>query len=215
MRVPRLLTGVVRGVAQGFIRLGVRPDSITLSSLLASLASAVAFGTGHLTTGGLLFLFSGLLDILDGHVARAGGTASARGAFLDSVADRYAELAVFTGIAIYFSGGWPLVVTLLALGGSLMVSYARARGEGLGVKVAEVGFLQRPERILAVGVPSLFASHLVLVWALGFVAAAAHLSALWRLRHVYRSLPAPADQTPPPRRLATRPRTAPTAPSRG
>lgn len=177
-------------------RLRVRPDTLTLASLGMAVAAAVSFAEGYLAVGGLAFLASGLLDTLDGRLARATGTASARGAFLDSICDRYAELAVFGGLAVHLGAGLPFVIVLAALTGGLMTSYARARGEGLGVRLAEVGLVQRPVRILLVGVPALLGEQPLLI-ALGLLAAMGNATALTRIRHVRRALPAPVEPASP------------------
>jgi len=96
-------------------------------------------------------LLGGMADVLDGRIARAQGLADERGAFLDSTLDRFAEFGAFVGLGVLFAdAGWGLVVVVTALGGSLLVSYARARGESVGV-VCKLGIMQRAERILAVG----------------------------------------------------------------
>ena len=92
-------------------------------------------------------LFSGTLDILDGKVARRSNGASPRGAFLDSVVDRYAEFVSYAGLIVFFETGWRVWAVLLAILGGMMVSYTRARAEGLGVR-CEIGMLQRPERFV-------------------------------------------------------------------
>jgi phosphatidylglycerophosphate synthase len=93
--------------------------------------------------------------MFDGHVARMTGRVSRSGAFFDSVMDRFCEGVVLLGLAAYYRDSWVLYVVVLALIGSMMVSYTRARGEGVGVEVKE-GFMQRPERIVYLGVGSVF-----------------------------------------------------------
>ena len=110
----------------------------------------MALGAGHFALGGWLYFLTGILDILDGRVARATGRVSAGGAYFDSVIDRYAELVVFGGLAYFYRASWSLFVVLAASLGSVMVSYARARGEALGVDV-KVGTMQRPERVFYLG----------------------------------------------------------------
>jgi CDP-diacylglycerol--glycerol-3-phosphate 3-phosphatidyltransferase len=123
----------------------------------------MAYGYGHIHLGGALFLLSGALDMVDGKVAR-GGTGNTRfGAFYDSTLDRIGDAALFTGITFFFLGGgvtphWQHLavwISLIALSSGLIVSYARARAEGLGFD-CRVGIAQRAERILALGAPTLF-----------------------------------------------------------
>ena len=101
-------------------------------------------------------LLGGAADVLDGRIARARGMANQTGAFLDSTLDRFAEVGVFVGLAVMFrDSALELAMVVTALGGSLLVSYARARGESLGV-VAKVGIMQRAERLLLVGFGGVF-----------------------------------------------------------
>lgn len=160
----RVVTGfprVVRPVAEWLIRLGVRPNLITSGSALVVVAAGAAFGLGAVRLAAVCLLVSGLLDVLDGAVARRGGMTSAFGAFLDSTLDRVGDAALFAGIAVYLrtaSGGAlsavGLLAVLAALSGSLLVSYARARAEALGI-VCRQGIAQRAERILGIAVPTL------------------------------------------------------------
>lgn len=132
-------------------RYRITPDQLTVTGLLLSGVAGLIF-IWHPGLGAAMLLVGGLFDSLDGLVARARGSASKAGAFLDSVLDRYGELLVLTGVWGYmYRTGQPPVLTTLAilftLAGSLLVSYTRARGEGLGV-TCTTGLLQRPERIL-------------------------------------------------------------------
>jgi CDP-diacylglycerol--glycerol-3-phosphate 3-phosphatidyltransferase len=160
----RVVTGfprVVRPVAEWLIRLGVRPNAITSGSALVVVAAGAAFGLGAVRLAAVCLLASGLLDVLDGAVARRGGMTSTFGAFLDSTLDRVGDAALFAGIAVYLraaAGGAlsavGLLAVLAALTGSLLVSYTRARAEGLGI-VCGQGIAQRAERILGIAVPTL------------------------------------------------------------
>ncbi|WP_456384676.1 CDP-alcohol phosphatidyltransferase family protein [Desulfolithobacter sp.] len=132
-------------------RYHVTPDQLTVTGLLLSGVAGLIF-IWHPGLGAAMLLAGGLFDSLDGLVARARGSASKAGAFLDSVLDRYGELLVLAGIWGYmYRTDQPVVLATLAilftLAGSLLVSYTRARGEGLGVSCTS-GLFQRPERIL-------------------------------------------------------------------
>lgn len=151
---------ITRPVTQWLIRSRVSPNAITTVGALVVVASAVAFGLGWIRTGGALLLFSGILDTLDGDVARAAGQATKFGAFYDSTLDRLGDGVTFIGIATYFlttpgihhpvAGA---VLCMVAVLSSLLVSYARARAEGLGLD-CKVGLVQRAERIVLIGVPT-------------------------------------------------------------
>ena len=197
---------LVDPVATGLVRWRVHPNAITVASVVVLLGSGAAFGTGFPRWGALWLLISGILDILDGKVARRSGTASAFGAFFDSTLDRLGEAVLFCGIAIYFvtAAGqrWPILglsVSLLALSGSFLVSYARARAEGLGLDCA-VGIAQRPERIVGLGVPTLFLGagpHGWLLLGLMLVLAVANtITVVQRIAHVYRLTVPPQGASP-------------------
>ena len=141
----------VQPVERASLALGLSPLFYNLAGVAFGAAGGVAFATGHLALGGLGVLLGGVADVLDGRIARAKGLADDRGAFLDSTLDRFAELGAFVGLGVlYGSDARAAAIVAAALGGSLLVSYARARGESLGV-VCKVGVLQRAERLLLVG----------------------------------------------------------------
>lgn len=130
---------------------GVSPDALTYAQLVVSVAAGVAFATGCIFLAGWLTILAGTLDILDGGLARRRGVASPRGALVDSIVDRWAEFATFVGLGAFFrADGWMLFVTALAAFASQMVSYARARAEGLGLELS-TGRMQRPERYVLLG----------------------------------------------------------------
>ncbi|MEO8605776.1 MAG: CDP-alcohol phosphatidyltransferase family protein [bacterium] len=179
-----------------FVRLGVRPIALTYAQVAASFAVAAAYAGGLVFCAGWLVLFAGTLDILDGKVARGGEGASVRGAFLDSVMDRYAEFVSYVGLIVLFAHGWRVWAVLLAILGGFMVSYARARAEGLGVR-CEIGMLQRPERYVLLGFGSIFGSisghllggdHVLLTITIVLLAVLANLTAVQRIVYVSRAL---------------------------
>jgi CDP-diacylglycerol--glycerol-3-phosphate 3-phosphatidyltransferase len=141
----------IRPIERGVLAMGLGPLVFNVLGALLGVLAGVFFAGGALVAGGWSVFGGGVADVLDGRIARARGIADARGAFLDSTLDRYAEVGAFVGLAVWFRGDalW-LVAAVVALGGSLLVSYARARGESLGV-VCKVGVLQRAERLLMLG----------------------------------------------------------------
>lgn len=133
------------------VALGLSPTAFNLLGVFCGMAAGMLFTGGATNLGGWLVLAGGAADVLDGRVARARGQANETGAFLDSTLDRFAEVGAFVGLAVmYRDSAAELAVVVTALGGSLLVSYARARGESLGV-VCKVGVMQRAERLLLVG----------------------------------------------------------------
>jgi len=165
--------------------LGVNPNTITLFGFLGTILGAVFIARGRLVLGGTIIMFMGPIDALDGAVARAGGKITPFGAFLDSVTDRYIEAFIYGSLTIYFiSQGNSLGVLLsfVSLVGSVLVSYTRARGEGLGYHT-KVGILTRFERMLVIGPAVLFKIPLV---GVGIVALLANLTALQRIYDIWR-----------------------------
>jgi CDP-diacylglycerol--glycerol-3-phosphate 3-phosphatidyltransferase len=158
--VQRGYQATTKPITDWLIRAGIGPNAITTVGAVLVVLSAGFFGFGWIRVGGLLLLLSGVLDTLDGQVARATGQVTRFGAFYDSTLDRVGDGATFIGIATYFLTGPGVtfrvggaVLAMVAILSSLLVSYARARAEGLGLD-CKVGLIQRAERILLIGVPS-------------------------------------------------------------
>ena len=193
----RGLEATIEPLVSALIRARVNPNVLTTIGTLVLLGSGVAFGFGLVRLGGALLLLSGVMDMLDGRVARGGGVVTKFGAFYDSTLDRVGESALFGGIAVYFVAGgvaepWritALIATLVALSAGLTVSYARARAEGLQME-CEVGVAQRAERILGLGVPTLFFSAgpggFLLLGVVAILAVLAVITVGQRILHVYR-----------------------------
>jgi phosphatidylglycerophosphate synthase len=135
----------------------VSPNAITALSLLFCAITGLAAGLGHLPAAVWLYTFAGILDVLDGRLARLGGKQNASGALFDSVSDRWGELFVFTGYAWYMHESVWLLALMGAVAGSMMVSYTRARAEGLGIALAG-GVMQRAERVVLVAGGTLIAA---------------------------------------------------------
>jgi CDP-diacylglycerol--glycerol-3-phosphate 3-phosphatidyltransferase len=151
----------VNPLVERLIRAGVRPNTITTIGTGLVLISAVVYATGHIRIGGLLLLLSGVADTLDGQVARGGAMVTRFGAFYDSTIDRVGDGATFIGIGAFLLTApdvayrTPAVILcMIAILGSVLVSYARARAEGLGID-CKVGIAQRAERVLGLGLASL------------------------------------------------------------
>jgi len=188
-------------IGQLLIRHHVRPITLTYAQVAAALTVALAYAAGFIYTAGVLLLFTGTLDIMDGKLARSTNGDSQRGAFLDSVVDRYAEFFSYVGLMIFFASGWKVWAVLLAILGGTMVSYARARAEGLGIQ-CDIGLLQRPERFVLLGFGSIFSAIGVHVWGghhglLAFVvvliAVLSNTTAAQRIIYTSRKLSEAAD----------------------
>jgi CDP-diacylglycerol--glycerol-3-phosphate 3-phosphatidyltransferase len=180
-----------------FIARGVPPAALSYTQLVSSVGAGLAYAWGLIYTAGFLVLFTGTMDILDGRVARRANGGSLRGAFLDSVVDRYAEFVTFAGVLIFFGWGWRAWAVILAMLGGVMVSYTRARAEGLGMR-CDIGFLQRPERFVLLGFGSIASSlavhglglpgHHLLVLTILLLMVLSNATALQRALYVLRRL---------------------------
>ena len=163
-----------------FNRLGLTPNAMTLLGLLGNSVGAYYLAMGNMLTGGILVLLMTPIDALDGTMARLRGESSDFGAFVDSVSDRYSELIIYSGLLYhYLTLGDPLGGMLVfgAAAGSVLVSYVKARAEGLGYG-AKVGLLTRVERYLVLA-PSLLFNQLYI--GLSIIAIFANITALQRI----------------------------------
>jgi phosphatidylglycerophosphate synthase len=142
---------VIEPVERFFLIKGISPNLLTLFSFIFHIMSGVALAFGAFGIGGWLLLFGSTFDIFDGRIARKRGAEGPRGAFFDSTLDRYGELIVFSGLIIYYRFTPYIYLVLASLIGAMMVSYSRARGEGLGIQ-CKIGMMQRPERAVYLGV---------------------------------------------------------------
>lgn len=203
--LQQLIYKIINPVVQGMIKVGITPNFITTTGLVLNIVAAVVFvyasfaGDGMALTwagwAGGIVLFAGLFDMMDGRVARVGHMSSTFGALYDSVLDRYSELLTLFGILYfllfqgYFLGS---IITGVAIIGSLMVSYVRARAEGLGLE-CKVGLMQRPERVVLTALGAIFCgvfqdctafdSVYILIAPLAVIALLANWTAFVRIEH--------------------------------
>jgi CDP-diacylglycerol--glycerol-3-phosphate 3-phosphatidyltransferase len=169
--------------------MGITPNALTVIGLMLNVIVALVLASGQPVIGGVLVLVANAFDMLDGAVARLTGTVSRFGAFFDSTLDRYAEAVVYLGVGawLYSVGdGSLLLATYCAIIGSLMVSYTRARAEGIGIG-GEVGLLPRPERIVLLALGLIFHGYL-LAPVLWILAVFSNLTAVQRMVHVHKEL---------------------------
>jgi CDP-diacylglycerol--glycerol-3-phosphate 3-phosphatidyltransferase len=188
-------------VEDALVAWGVHPDALTWAQLGVSVLAGAAFAAGAVFLAGWLVIAAGTLDVLDGGVARRTGAASRHGALVDSLVDRYAEFATFLGLGAFFRRSWVLAAVAVACFGSLMVSYTRARAEGLGLTMQE-GSVQRPERYVILGFGAWLSglvahlacalrgtpTHAVLAAAVVLLALLSTWTAVQRARHAVRKL---------------------------
>ena len=198
---PRLEM-ILSVVANKMVAIGITANMVTLLGFVVNLIATFYFATGRLVTGGILILFGGSFDMIDGAVARAQRNPRASGALLDSVIDRYSEGFLLLGALIYFYSLESLLGIILAFSawfGSILVSYVRARAEGLQV-TCKVGLMQRPERIVLLGAgtvlqgallhkyPFLQSTGMILLCTLGILTLTSHITAIHRLIFSYQEL---------------------------
>ena len=181
----------LRALGRALARTPVTPDMVTVTALLGTLAGAALIATGHLVAGGFVCWGFAMLDSVDGSLARARGTTSQWGAFLDSTCDRVADGAIFGALVLWFAATQPWIarLALFCLVAGVVVSYARARAEGLGVR-ADVGFAERAERLIIVLFGVILGSWVpyVLAACLWLLAGLTLMTVGQRLAHVHRQL---------------------------
>lgn len=188
--IRKQTAGIFQSVARGVVNAGVSANAVTLVGLLVTGIAAYLIAIGHLMLAGVVLCLAGLLDGLDGSVARIRGDLSPFGAYWDSIIDRFSESVTFLGALFYFLSmdSWTGVVgTFVAVVGSLLVSYARARAEGLGLSMRE-GVLTRLERVAILVIGLLLGYLLVAIWTIAILSM---FTAFQRIYLVWTSLSRP------------------------
>lgn len=203
--LQKLIYTLINPIIKGMIKMGITPNMVTTIGFVGNVIAAFLFihasqltpismGFSWIGWGGAILLFSGLFDMMDGRLARLGNMSTTFGAFWDSTLDRYSELFSLFGITLYLmtaSGIWAGVITFLALVGSIMVSYVRARAEGLGIE-CKVGLMQRPERVVVTALASIITGMTSNLWwligGMTLIAVLANITAFWRVAHCYKQL---------------------------
>jgi len=185
-------------IARFLIKTKVTPNILTLTGFMLNVVVFVLIALNYLLAAGLVLLFSGIFDMLDGALARVTGKTTKFGAVLDSVLDRFSEAVVLLGLVIYYLYTFPynvgVILVFITLIGSMMVSYTRARAEALGID-CKSGLFTRPERVilLAAGLVFGMISKWVLVYMLWILASGTMATAVWRLSRVLRKADSQAD----------------------
>ena len=179
-------TGILDPFIDVIVHFHVHPNHFTILGLFITIVGSVFYAKHDIRLGGLFILLGGICDIIDGKIARKKGLSSKFGAMFDSSLDRYAEVFMFLGVGIYFiqkDHQITSIMVFLALGGSTMVSYVRARAEGLGYE-CKIGIMQRPERIVYIGFASLIHPYVleVVIW---MVAILANFTAIQRIYYIW------------------------------
>ena len=177
---------IIEPIVGALARLGISPNALTIAGFALNVVVGVLVGFGQLLPGGLVMVLVAMpLDAFDGALARATNRQTKFGAFFDSVLDRFAEAAILVGLAAYFvqrGDVLSVVVTVTALVGSFMVSYTRARAEGLGLE-CKVGLFSRLGRVILLAVGLILGQPVIMIWLLAILSNA---TAIQRIVHVYR-----------------------------
>lgn len=205
--LQKLIYHIIDPFIHLMIKMGVTPNGITAAGFVGNLLAmwflidaALCWNIGPrnpyvlIGWGGVLILAAGLFDMMDGRLARTSNLSSRFGALWDSTLDRYSELVTLFGICLVFIRAdwfWMGVVTFAAMVGSVMVSYVRARAEGLGIE-CKVGLMQRPERVVVTAVTAIISGMTAELWWLAggmiLIAIMANITAFWRIAHCYKAL---------------------------
>jgi CDP-diacylglycerol--glycerol-3-phosphate 3-phosphatidyltransferase len=187
----------LRPVGANIDKAGLSADHLTALGVLMAVAASVAIANGALRGGLVLLALTAVPDVLDGAVAKASGTASPRGAFFDSVADRFTDALLMGGVAWYLASTEPgriAVLPLAVCAFSMLISYERAKAESLGYD-ARGGLMERAERLLALGFALLFDSLLIpTLWVMLVLTA---VTAVQRFVNVWRQASAPRAEPVP------------------
>lgn len=193
---PKLQEGYLKLIiplADFFKSLNVNPNALTTLGTIFNIVGAIFFALSYLRVGGMFIVFGAICDTIDGRIATHGKKKTQFGALYDSVMDRYSEIIMFFGISVHFVKGesyWTSVAIFAALGGSVMVSYVRARAEGLGLE-CKVGMMQRTERITYISVGAVigdlpYVHELFLMLAIWIIAILANYTAVQRMFYLYK-----------------------------
>lgn len=185
-RARVITSGLVARVAGLISRTGLTPNMLTILGFVMSVVTGVVLSRGSFAAGGILMLVASLFDALDGSVARVTNRVSKFGGFFDSTLDRLAEAFIYLGVLVYFveqpDGREEAILTYLAMVGSLMVSYARARAEGAGYE-CKVGLFTRFERIVVFATGLLFSQVRIALW---IIVIGSFMTVLYRVWHVWK-----------------------------
>lgn len=189
---PVTLTDVLRSYFKGMVEpiasllnsIGLSANTVTVIGLIGNAFGAYFVALGQISLGGVVILFSASLDAVDGTMARLSGRTSSFGAFFDSIIDRYSELLIFGGLMYYYlqhQDRLAVILVYLAVAGSLMVSYTRARAQSLGVEI-KIGILSRVERFLVLIPCLIFNQPIIALWLIAILSNVTALQRIWFIR---------------------------------
>ncbi len=163
---------IIEAIVRGLALLGFSPNFLTFLGLVINIWAAFLFAAGNFRWGGVVVIGAGLFDMVDGRVARETNQVTRFGGFFDSVLDRYSDLGVLVGLLVYYASinrNFYVVLTAIAMTGTVLVSYTRARAENI-IPKCKVGFLERPERVVLIIIGALFNRMAHVLWLLAVLA---------------------------------------------
>jgi len=176
---------VIRLIVRGLALSKINPNVLTFFGLVINIVAASFLATGRFRTAGLVIIFAGLFDMVDGRVARATNQVTRFGGFFDSVLDRYSDLALLVGLLVYYGTiNRPayVVLTAIVMGASVMISYTRTRAENI-IPTCKVGFMERPERVVLLIIGALFLRMAPVLWV---IAVLGNLTVVHRMMFTYQ-----------------------------
>lgn len=184
--IGRVVRQYMLGVGRLFANLGVTPNMATMIGFGLNAIVAIVLASGYPRLAGVMLLIASAFDMVDGAIARSTGQTSSFGGFLDSTVDRYSEIVVYIGLVVWLNttdnDHLGSLLVLISATGALMISYARARAEAIGLK-ASVGLVARPERVVLLAICLILNLPMIALWIL---AVTTHVTAVWRMIHVWR-----------------------------
>ena len=188
---------LANGIVQGLARIRINPNVLTFTGFAINLGAAYLFAGGYFRWAGVAVIFAAVFDLTDGPVARTTRRVTSFGAFFDSVLDRYSDLCLLIGLLIYYgriNRFEYVTVVAVAMIGSVMTSYTRARAESL-IPACKVGFLERPERIVLIIIGALTERMAPVLWV---IVVLSNLTVVHRVLHTYREARMAANAGPQP-----------------
>ena len=183
--IGKICTAILDTLVRGISKLGVGPNLLTFFGFLITILSAFYLAQGNFFYAGIVIIFSGIFDMLDGRLARITNNVTRFGAFFDSVLDRYSDMILFLALMIHYIKNQQMMYVLLSgivMIGAIMTSYTRARAESL-VPTCKVGFLERPERLVLLIIGTIFGRMAAVLWVLAVLS---NLTVVHRILHTWK-----------------------------
>ena len=183
--IGKICTAILDTLVRGISKLGVGPNLLTFFGFLITILSAFYLAQGNFFCAGIVIIFSGIFDMLDGRLARITNNVTRFGAFFDSVLDRYSDMILFLALMIHYIKNQQMMYVLLSgivMIGAIMTSYTRARAESL-VPTCKVGFLERPERLVLLIIGTIFGRMPAVLWVLAVLS---NLTVVHRILHTWK-----------------------------